>query len=385
MASFDVGMKVYDNDWFLKYELSYQDAAKILKDWGVTFILAQSRYLPISDTAVKSEVPPELANRFASYDDRLLRAALAEEGIEYWAAATMFFDPPALAADPGLRAVGNDGKPMEKIDWYEAIPPSMQTHVDRKIDAIKKAVAALQPDGLFLAFMRWPNFWELWMPTSSRYDFPEYSFDTQTLQRFSRETGISLPSYYPVEAARWIEANARQAWTNWKCSVVESVIRQVKQSGESIHPGLRVMLNTVPFGGDEYDNAEEKVFGQRFESLADVVDAFEVMTYHQILKRPVDWIPQIGKEVKSRSGRKTFCTLQAAPLYIDGMHAKENRSRTLEVEEFEQAIDAVEAAQEIDGVVVFLWSDFLHQVYHLRDTRRIDILKGAIERRQSRG
>lgn len=384
MASFDIGMKVYDNDWFLKYNLSYQEAAHVLKDWGITFILAQSRYLPMSDTAVKSEVPPELAERYATYDDRLFREALAKEGIEYWAAATMFFDPDALAKEPSLRAIGSDGKPMAKIDWYEGIPPSMLPHVTKKVFTIQKAVEALQPDGVFLAFMRWPNFWELWMPEHSRNDFPEYSFDSYTLDRFSRETGISLPTTNPAEVASWIEMNARQEWTNWKCGVVEDVIRQVKQASESVRPGMRIMLNTVPFGAKDYDNAEEKVFGQRFETLANVVDIFEVMTYHQILKRPVEWIPQIGREVKTRSGRKTVCTLQAAPLYLDGIHAKENRSRTLDVEEFKRAVYAAEATPEVDGVVVFLWSDFLHQVYNLSDTRRIDILRDAVERRRAR-
>jgi hypothetical protein len=97
-----------------------------------------------------------------------------------------------------------------------------------------------------------------------------------------------VPAKDPAEAAHWIEQHCRKEWTDWKCGVVENVIRKVKQAGEVYRPGLRMMLNTVPFGAQDYDNAEEKVFGQRFETLASVVDTFEVMTYHQILKRP--WI-----------------------------------------------------------------------------------------------
>lgn len=377
MAPFKVGMKVYDNDWFLKYNFSYEEAARILRDWGVTFVLAQSRYLPMPDTAVKSEIPPELAERYAAYDDRRFRDALAKEGVEYWAAATMFFDPAALVADPGLRAVGSDGEPIEKIDWYIGIPPSMQSLVDRKVAAIEKAVEALEPDGVFLAFMRWPNFWELWMPRHRRQDFLEYSYDAMTLARFEQEAGVDLSGRQAAHAAQWIEESARDAWTDWKCGVVEDVIRQVRTASQRIKPDTRIMLNTVPFGADDYDGAQEKVFGQRFETLADVVDVFEVMTYHQILKRPTDWIPQIGSEVKARSGRKTVCTLQATPLYLEGMHAAENRSPTLDVEEFGRAVQSVAAAQDVDGVVVFLWSDFLGQVYHHNDSRRVDILRAA--------
>ena len=51
-----LGMKVYDNDWFLKFRFSYSEVAKILKDWGVNLILTQSKYIPMPDTAVKSEI-----------------------------------------------------------------------------------------------------------------------------------------------------------------------------------------------------------------------------------------------------------------------------------------------------------------------------------------
>src|SRR5271166_2396986 len=83
--SFAVGMKSYDNDWFLRFNLSYDDAARLLADWGVTFVIAQSRFLPTADSAVKSEVAPGLAERFASYDDRKFRDALGRQNILYFA------------------------------------------------------------------------------------------------------------------------------------------------------------------------------------------------------------------------------------------------------------------------------------------------------------
>ena len=83
-SSFDVGMKIYDNDWFLKYGLSYQDAARCLCDWGVTFVMPQNKHLPMPDSAVESEVNPALQARYASLDDRKFRDALGEAGIAYW-------------------------------------------------------------------------------------------------------------------------------------------------------------------------------------------------------------------------------------------------------------------------------------------------------------
>ena len=41
----------------------------------------------------------------------------------------------------------------------------------------------------------------------------------------------------------------------------------------------------LPFFLAEFDNAVEEVFGKSVSRLAEVADVFEVMTYHQILKR----------------------------------------------------------------------------------------------------
>jgi hypothetical protein len=162
--------------------------------------------------------------------------------------------------------------------------------------------------------------------------------------------------------------------------VVTDVVRDIGDACRGIRPGVGIALNTLPFGADDFDGAREKVFGQQIEMLADVVDLFEVMTYHQILKRRPDWPPIAGEEVKRRSGRKTVCTLQARPLYRDGIHAKEQRSPHLDAEEFAQAVEAV-AQSSVDGVVVFVWSDLLEQVLLDNDTRPIDALRAASARR----
>jgi hypothetical protein len=374
MGVFQVGVKNYDNDWFLKYGFSYEDAARLLRDWGVSFVISLNRFLPMPDSAVLSEVAQERATDFAAYDDRKFRDALFNEGIDYWATVCMFFEPQALEADPKLRPMGSDGHPMEKIDWYSGIAPSMKEYVEQKTARIVDATRALSPDGVFMSFTRWPGFWELWTPQYSRQDFPEYSYDIYTLERFSHETGVHVPTRDPLEAAGWIEANARDIWTDWKCGVVVDVIRQVKDACRQVKPDIEIMLNTVPFGQNDFDNAGEKTFGQRWEELAEVVDVFEVMTYHQILKRPIEWIGQIGGEAKRRTGRKTICTIQSRPLYLEGIHAKEERNPKIEADEFKQAVRGVLAAN-LDGLVVFVWSDLLEMVQKYDDNDRVSALK----------
>jgi hypothetical protein len=372
--AFAVGMKIYDNDWYLRFGLDYGEAASLLADWGVTFVLTQSRLLPMPDSAVKSVVAPEHAARYAGYDDRRFRDALARRGIRYVASCLMMFDPDALVADPSLTAVDAQGCEQPKLDWYIGIPPIRAQHVAAKIARIEAAVRALEPDGLHLGFMRWPGFWELWMPHHQSGDFPDYSYDPQTLRAFEAASGVALPSHDAAPAAAWIAANARTAWIDWKCSVTVDVVRRVRDAARAIKPDVQIVLNTLPFGLTDYDNAATKTFGQHFERLAPVVDVYEVMAYHQILKRPVTWPAAIGTQIKQRTARKTVCTLQAAPLYLEGMHAAEGRSATLDAAELAAASGHV-ARSPVDGQVFFLWSDFLRQTIERNDWSRVDVIR----------
>jgi hypothetical protein len=161
---------------------------------------------------------------------------------------------------------------------------------------------------------------------------------------------------------------------------VTGVVRQVKAACQEIAPTVKIMLNTLPFPVTDFDNAREKVFGQHIESLAEVVDVFEVMTYHQILNRSTNWISEVGQEVKTRSGQTTICTLQARSLYLEGMYTQDHRSPALDAEEFAEAVATVKDAA-LDGIVVFVWSDLLKAAFEQGDTRRIDAIHAVVKRR----
>jgi hypothetical protein len=195
--------------------------------------------------------------------------------------------------------------------------------------------------------------------------------------------GLKLPTLDPAQAAQWIEHNARQAWTDWKCGVIVDVVRQIRSACRAIWPGTKIMLNTLPFRRQDWNDAIEAVYGQRLEALKDVVDVFEVMAYHQILKHDKNWIAAVGEEARQRTDRTTVCTLQARALYLDGMHAPERRATDITVDEFAQNIDAVEASAA-DGIVVFVWTDFLEQVISNKDERRVDAIRAAVARRAAR-
>ena len=370
-----VGMKIYDNVWYTRFRLEPEQAADILAAMGVTFVMAQSKILPMQDSAIESEVTEAEAARFATLDDRAFRDALAARGISYFASINIGFDPAFIGAHPDLLPRDQFGRREDKTDWYIGLPPDRTANIDHKIGMIEPAVEALMPDGIHLGFIRWPGLWEIWLPDVKRSEMPDFCYGRETLSRFCEDTGVDIPVDDPGAAALAIAAHHRVAWRDWKCAVTTAAVSRIKSAAAAIKPDVEIAINTLPLFHEDFDDAVEEVFGQSVAGLSEVSEVFEVMTYHQILRRDADWPGLIGSDVKRRSGgRTTVCTIQGSALYLDGMHAGRGRSEAISTDEFVHMVDAVEAS-EADGVCVFTFTDFLN----MRDTadgrRRIDRLK----------
>lgn len=368
------GMKIYSLDWFLKYKLEYAEAAELLANQGVDLVISQNRYLPMADTAVKSEVMAKEQDRFLAYDDRHFVGALQARGLQYFAACNLFFDPLTLARHPDALAVDAAGRVAEALDWYVAICPTHEGYFADKLRQLEDAVRILRPDGVFLGFTRFPGFWELWLPDTARTDWPEYCFCPRCVRLFAAAKHVTIPERSAAHPAEWICAHAYADYVDWKTDVVQAKVRQIRDVLKAIYPPVRIMLNTVPFGPQDFDRSGREVFAQDWRRLKEVVDVFEVMGYHQILGREVSWIGLIAREVKEAVQKPVLVTVQAKPLYLDGMHAGRGRKETLALEEFVQALDAVRSAGA-DGVIVFTWSDFLQQALVHKDRRYIDAIR----------
>jgi hypothetical protein len=368
-------MKIYDNLWYTRFRLEPEQAADILAGMGVTYVMAQSKILPMQDTAVESEVTGAEAARFATLDDRAFRDALAARGISYFASINIGFDAKFIAAHPDLLPVDQLGRREEKTDWYIGLPPDRTANIDHKIAMIEPAVRALMPDGVHLGFMRWPGFWETWLPEVRREQLTDYCYAPDTLSRFRQDTGVDVPVDDPVAAAHEIAAHHRARWRDWKCAATNRAVARIRAAAAAIKPDIKIAINTLPFFLADFDDAVEEVLGQSIPGLAEVSDVFEVMTYHQIIRRDADWPGLIGADIKRRSGgATTVCTVQGSALYLEGMHAGRGRSEAIGTDEFVRAVDGVEASG-VDGLCVFTFTDFLA----MRDTadgrRRIERLR----------
>ena len=206
-----LGIKIYDNDWFLRHHLSPEAAADILAQMGVTFVIAQSRFLPMQDSAVESNVRASQASDYAALDDVAFRHALAARGIGYFACLNICFDPAFTAAHPELLPIDQFGKPEQMQDWYIGLPPDRVENLQHKIAMLENAVSALSPDGVHLGFIRWPDSGRRGCPTCSAHPCrntatlrKRYSYSARPLERMCPPTTRRAP---PASSRDAIAAN----------------------------------------------------------------------------------------------------------------------------------------------------------------------------------
>ncbi|WP_319529640.1 hypothetical protein [uncultured Cohaesibacter sp.] len=357
-VNFRSGMKLYDNDWFMRYNWSVEQLTDYLAAHNITYVIAQSRFLPMDNSAVQSAISEDDRRRYEALDDVVLRQMLRDRDIAYIAVQNICFDPSYAAEHPEALPIDQHGERMEQTDWYVGVPPIRQDNIRQKGQKLKEAVDALDPDGVHLGFIRWPGFWETWLPGDQRGDKPEYCFAPQTIEDFNRFAGLSLDPGLGHRNAPDLMQRYRAEWTRYKCEATRAAIAELRGCFEVGKDPLTVSINTVPLFADEFDGAVTEVYGQDWEMLKDVVDVFEVMAYHQICKRDARWPAEIAEHIKQRSGQRAICTVQASALYLDGMHQEQKRSPTLDAHEFSRMLDALEST-DVDGLCIFTLTELM--------------------------
>ena len=372
-CQFHFGLKAPTYDWFWKYGLTYDQAIEKLQYMGVDFIMCHNEHLPGASTAVPASVPPHLSQQFASYDEHIFRDKLRKAGIGYVGQVHYGFNE-SLMHCHGNVAVDQYGKNSEKIDWYVGVCPTCDAYNDALCGNLERAMRDYAMDGAFLGFMRYPGFWELWLPGTDETKWPEYCFCERCIAKFEAASGIKVPTGAAQTPGQWIHANCREQWVRFKCGVIHDIIGRFRGVVQQYNPQGKIILNTVPFDPAHFGGNGRTLFGQDPSLLADVVDIFEIMGYHQILGLPYQWIGEAGDYFKQITGGRHVClTAQGKALYTQGMHSGKGRAETINNDEFRRALQTIRDSKA-DGAIVFTWSDFLSNEYEKHDLTTLEMV-----------
>lgn len=359
-----IAMKVYDLQWFTTYGMSYAQAAEQLASDGVAIVLTQNRLDPLPSSGVDQRAYlAAYGDRLAAFDDLAWVDAVRAAGMEAHQTTATFFDPAALEIFPDARPIDARGRPDRGIDWYTGICPTHDGYLTWKIDRIRSAVDAYRPEAMFLQFTRFPGFWEnwTWNPDYVFTDADRFCFCDRCRALFADAAGFVLPAGDIPLQARAILTEAPEEWTAWRAQRLKEAIQRIARA---IDPTgrLPLTLNTLPFPGADFDGLDVRrsIVAQDLALLGEMIATFELMTYLQILHRPTSWVRDAVADARAQIGQDSalVTTMQAAPLYTDGMHAV--RKRPLEV----TAGDLLNAGKTaldagVDGLVFYHWTDFL--------------------------
>lgn len=354
-----LGVKAYGWEWSTTHGMDMPAAARRMRAQGVDWVLAQNLVDPLPGSAVDQSPPA------GAYGDAEWTARLQDEGLRVYQSTACFFAPEAFDARPDLRPVDQHGQVFEPFSWYVGICPTDPGYLAAKKERLREAVGLTRPDGVFLSFLRFPAFWEMWLPDAPgftgtrRAEIREYCFCERCLARFSAWAGVDLGGGTTQQRAGVVLAELRDRWTAWKCTVVADIALELRQAVQEVVPAADVILNGFGLGGADFGNAVEEVLGQRMAKLDRAVDHYELMFYFQIQKRdPLTWIPQRVAEVRAQTDRTVLADLQGGAEYLEPIYDAGRRRREISPDDWRDALRGV-ALSGADGVLVYSWRDLL--------------------------
>jgi hypothetical protein len=360
-----IAMKVYDLQWFTTFGMDYARAAEALRADGVDTVLTQNAIDPLPSSGVdQTAYRARFGERLARYRDDDWMAAIREAGMRAVQTTATFFDPAAVERFPDARPINAEGEPDRGFDWYLGVCPTSEAYLAWKIERLRRVVDDLAPDGLFLQFTRFPGFWEnwTWNPDYRFSDADRWCFCDRCRTMFRDERDIDLSGTTVQQDAALILERHAQEWVEWRCAVLERTIARIIEESGARRQGMEIWLNTLPFPSSDFGRSDVRrtIGGQDLRLLDGVIDRFELMTYLQILNRPVTWLAEAVADARSQVPEpgRVVCTLQVAPLYTDGVHAGRNRAAAIDAEELREA-GATAWQAGAGGLVFYHWTDFL--------------------------
>ncbi len=365
LGRFMIGMKVYDLQWFTVYGMDFDRAAEALAADGIDTVLTQNFIDPLPTSGVDQRAyRARFGDRLATYSDAAWHKALKAAGLRVFQTTATFFDPAALIQFPDARPINALGEPDYGFDWYLGVCPTSEEYLTWKIERVRQVIEELEPEGYLFQFTRFPGFWENWT-WNPDYVFSledQWCFCDRCRSLFSRATGIALPGVSIGSDAAVILGDHRDTWIRWRSGVLKTVIEQIVGESGMRERSVEILLNTLPFPKSDFGGLDVRrtIGGQDLAVLGETIDCFELMTYLQILKRPVSWIDTVVADAISQLPRrsKVVCTLQVGPLYTSGIHAGRGRATETGADQLWEAASTAFRAGA-DGLVFYHWTDFL--------------------------
>ncbi len=242
---------------------------------------------------------------------------------------------------PDAVPVEASGLKTEK-EWYVGVCP---THPEVREECLRKidSLLSLNPDGIWLDFIRYPTKWEEPDP---------YILDTcycdRCLKLFSEYIGEPIIGNTLEEKVLLIDGSYYIEWLEFKVSQITMMVKEVKDKISVSEKNIKLGFFAVPWEDKEYGAGIKRIIAQDFDQLTLVADGFSPMLYHKMCGKPIEWIKQ--KVDYFWNFQKPFLPLiQTEP-----------RISEISKDEFKKSLELA-SSKPSQGVCIFFLEDLIKQ------------------------
>jgi hypothetical protein len=229
----------------------------------------------------------------------------------------VFYNPEALARDPGLFAITGRGRPA-KADWVEFVCPQRPAYRRQRLEYIRSLIRECRPDGLSIDFIRYFAFWEMVYPEAKLDPLQNTCFCPYCLQAFQQACKVNIPTRLadtPAKA-KWILKNHLPAWAKWKRAAITSMVADIAAAARQEKPGIKLNVHLVPWRQSDFGGAMGSVVSQDIAAIAPLVDYLSPMCYAHMVKQTPEWIRSVVCDVQSRAANPVIPSIQVKEEYI---------------------------------------------------------------------
>jgi hypothetical protein len=228
--------------------------------------------------------------------------SLHAQGVKLFAEFNTMHDSGYLKEQPDAAPIGIDGKICPAPDGWQGVCPTHPGYRRQRMDAFRETLAKAEVDGIWLDYHHSHASWEQAVP-----NMPQSCFCERCVRLFVESSKVDIPKELNAEDRnRWIIANKKSQWVNWRCDVFTDWVREFREIVDKTRP--KALLGTFhnPWSPNDYDGAIRDLLAIDLKAQARYIDVFSIMPYHARFGHHRDpaWISRQVNDLRTLLGNR---------------------------------------------------------------------------------